>query len=340
MTTRIRIGILGTSRVARNVVPQIQQSELAEVVMIGSRSAEKAREFALEFGIPQSAGSYDEVLKSDCDAVYIPLPPALHCEWTCRAAEQGKHVLCEKPLATNAQDARQMIETCRSKNVVLLDSVMWYHTDRAAEMKRMVSEGDLGDLRQITSAFTFPGDLLADDNLRFRSDLGGGCLLDIGWYCVGASLWMMSSLPDRVFARAEWKHGVDWHLNGLMWFADEQVASIECGFNAIRRRWIEITGAKAALVCDDFTRPWNAEKPRFWIHDAQGVSHPHVIPHPPIERCLVDAFSQLVRERRVYHDWAELSLRTQHCSDALMKAAKNERIESVEPLAPLSSHSN
>lgn len=336
MNSRIRIGILGTARVARTVVPQMQQSELACVTVVGSRSLDKAQSFAAEFGIPHAVGRYEDVLASDCDAVYIPLPPALHCEWSCRAAEAGKHVLCEKPMATSTADAREMIETCRRYKVVLLDSVMWYHTERAAQMKLLVARGDLGVLRQITSAFTFPGDVLADNNIRFNSALGGGCLLDVGWYCVGASLWFYNTLPDRVFAAAEWKHGVDWHLNGLMWFPDQQVASIEAGFNTIRRRWIEITGTSAALVCDDFTRPWNLEKPRFWIHDAQGVSTAHVIPHPPIERCLVDSFCRLIQNRQIIHEWAHLSLQTQHVCDAIQRSALSERIEPVESLTPLS----
>lgn len=336
MDSRIRIGILGTARVARTVIPQMQQSELASVVVVGSRSLEKAESFASEFGIPNAVGSYEDVLASDCDAVYIPLPPALHCEWTIRAANAGKHVLCEKPLATSTDDARTMIETCRRQQVVLLDSVMWYHTERATQMKSLVARGDLGELRQITSAFTFPGDVLADNNIRFNSAMGGGCLLDVGWYCVGASLWFYNALPDRVFAAAESRHGVDWHLNGLMWFGRQQVASIEVGFNAIRRRWIEITGSSAALVCDDFTRPWNLEKPRFWIHDAQGVSHPNVIPHLPIERCLVDSFCRLIQNRQVIHEWSNLSLQTQHVCDALKRSVISERIESVEPLQPLS----
>lgn len=335
MSQRLRIGILGTARVARTVVPQMQLSDMASVVIVGSRSLEKAVAFAEEFQIPHAVGSYEDVLASDCDAVYIPLPPALHCEWTCRAAEAGKHVLCEKPLATSAVDARTMIETCRRHGVVLLDSVMWYHTARAERMKHIIASGELGDVRQITSAFTFPGDSMPDGNIRFNSALGGGSLLDVGWYCVGASLWFMNQLPQRVFAAAEWKNGIDWHLNGLMWFSDHQVAAIETGFNLIRRRWIEVAGTSAALVCDDFSRPWNLEKPRFWIHDVQGVSHQNVVTHPPIERCLVDAFCQLIQSGQIVHEWANLSLQTQHICDTLKRSALNERIEAVELLAPL-----
>lgn len=328
------MAVLGTARIARSVIPHIMGSGVAEVIAIGSRSTDKAKQFAAEFELTHACGSYEEVLAlSEVDAVYIPLPPSMHCEWTVRAAEAGKHVLCEKPLGVTAGDVRRMIDVCRKKAVVLLDGVMWYHTARAREMKRLANDGSLGDLRQITSAFTFPGDVLAADNVRFSPVLGGGSLLDIGWYCVGASLWMLNALPERVFAAAQWRDGVDRHMNGLMWFPQDQVASFECGFNAIRRRWLEVAGTKAAIVCDDFTRPWKPEKPRFWIHDASGTSHEQIFPHPPIEQCLIEAFCGLVRQRKVDHEWLMLSLQTQLVCDALLKSSRTGVVEPVLSVA-------
>lgn len=331
MTDPVRIGILSTARIARTVVPQMQASDRAKVVAVASRSREKAAAFASEFQIPNVCDSYEELLqRDDVDAVYIPLPPAMHCEWTIRAAEAGKHVLCEKPLSVSASDVQQMIAASHKHHVVLLDGTMWYHTSRAREMKKLAENGSLGTLTQITSAFTFPGDALAADNVRFSSAMGGGSLLDIGWYCVGVSLWMMNSMPDRVFATAQWEHGIDYHMNGLLWFPENQMASFECGFNAIRRRWVEVTGSRAALVCDDFTRPWTPEKPRFWMHDANGVSHQNVVEHPPIERCLVDAFCEMIAHKNNRHEWLDLSLRTQQVCDALLKSARTGIVENVD----------
>lgn len=328
MNARLRIAVLGTARIARSVIPHIQASAGAEVVAIASRSLAKAQQFAAELNVLRAFGSYQEALQSsEVDAVYIPLPPSMHCEWTVRAAEAGKHVLCEKPLGVAANDATTMIEACRKHSVVLLDGTMWYHTARAREMKRLASDGTLGDLRQVTSAFTFPANVLAAENVRFSQSLGGGSLLDVGWYCVGVSLWLLDRMPVRVFAAAEWKGGVDMRMNGLMWFAEGEVASFESGFNAIRRRWLELAGSKAALVCDDFSRPWNPEKPRFWIHDADGVSHQQIVAHPPIERCLIDAFCELIAQKKVDHEWLTLSLRTQQVCDALMRSAKSGAVE-------------
>ena len=333
---KLRFGILGTARIARTVIPHIQASEGAEVVAVASRSVERAQKYADELKIPQACGSYEEVLHHpDIDAVYIPLPASMHCEYALKAAAAGKHILCEKPLAISVEQAEQMIAAAQRHRVVLLDGTMWFHTSRAREMKTLVENGSLGDLRQITSAFTFPGNVLAADNVRFSRSLGGGSLLDVGWYCVGASLWMFDAVPDRVFAAAQWQHpdnvdeSVDVHMNGLMWFAENRVASFESGFTAIRRRWIEIAGSQAALVCDDFTRPWNPEKPRFWIHDANGESQQQIFEHPAIERCLVDAFCDLVRDQKIEHPWLQLSINTQRVCDALMKSARSGVVENV-----------
>ncbi len=321
---------MGTARIARTVVPQITASEHAEVVAVASRALDKARLFAGEFGIRTAYGSYEELLTEDnVDAVYIPLPPSMHCEWTMKAAAAGKHVLCEKPLAINASQAHHMLDAAIRHRIVLLDAVMWYHTARAEAMRAIVHSGQLGEVRQVTSAFTFPGNALAEDNLRFSAGLGGGSLLDIGWYCIGLSLWMLQQMPERVFATARWRNDVDLRMNGILWFPQDQMATFESGFDAVRRRWMEVAGTNAALVCDDFTKPWNADKPRFWIHNAEGTSSQKIVTHPPIERCLVDAFCRLIRSGKINHDWLTLSLQTQQVCDALLKSARSGVVESL-----------
>ncbi len=330
MPSKIRIGIMSTARITKTVVPQMMASDHAEVVCVASRSLDKAQQLADEFGIANAYDSYDKLLTAEnIDAVYIPLPPSLHCEWTIKAAAAGKHILCEKPLAVNAQQAQQMIDAAIQHQVVLLDAVMWYHTARAQAMREIVISGQLGQLRQVTSAFTFPGQALADDNLRFSAALGGGSLLDVGWYCVGMSLWMLQHMPSCVFATAQWRDGVDMRMNGMLWFPKDQMATFESGFDAVRRRWMEVAGTNGAVVCDDFTKPWNADKPRFWVHNADGTSDQNVVLHPPIERCLVDAFCQLILAGNVNHEWLTLSRQTQQICDALLKSARSGMVESI-----------
>lgn len=321
----LRFVILGTARIARTVGPKIQSASGAELIGIASRNADSAATFAAELGVPRSYGSYQAALDDpDIDAVYIPLPPSLHLEWTAKAAAAGKHVLCEKPMARSLEETDRMIEVCHRHEVVLLDGVMWYHTPRAMEIRKIVSSGQLGELRQLTSVFTFRWDTMPMQDLRMHRELGGGALLDLGWYCVGAALLLFDATPVRVFARATWCNDVDTRLNGFLWFEDGRVATIECGFDTVRRRWVEVAGAAGAVVCDDFTRPWKPEKPRFWSHDSEGASTEHVIPHKPQEECMIEAFCDLVSEKNVDHPLLKLSRQTQLVCDALEQSARSE----------------
>lgn len=321
--TNLRFAILGTARIAETVAPKIHSATGAELIGIASRDGEKSAAFAENFHIPRSYDSYQAAIDDpDVDAVYIPLPPSMHLEWTTRAAEAGKHVLCEKPLARNVDEADRMIAVCQNHNVVLMDGVMWYHTPRSKAIRDVVRNGQLEELRQCTSVFTFRWDTMPMENLRMHRELGGGSLLDLGWYCVGVTLLLFGDLPQRVSAHAQWCNDVDTRLNALLWFADDRTATIECGFDTVRRRWFELAGSAAAMVCDDFTRPWKPEKPRFWIHDADGVSTEHVSTAKAQEECMVEAFIRLVNDGRTEHEWLTLSRNTQLVCDALDESAR------------------
>ncbi len=325
----IRFAILGTAKIARTVGPKIHTADGAELVGVASRDAAKAEAFAAELDAPISYDGYQAALNDpNIDAVYIPLPPSMHLEWTTKAAESGKHVLCEKPMARNATESQQMIDVCRSHNVVLLDGVMWYHTPRASAIRNYVVSGKLGDIRQMTSVFTFRWDSMPMENLRMHRALGGGSLLDLGWYCVGSALWLLNETPHRVQAHAQWQNDVDIRMNAFLWFTNEKVVTIECGFDTVRRRWFEIAGANENLVCDDFTRPWKADKPRFWTHDSDGNATEHLLKHKPQEEHMIEAFCELIRSSNVSHSWLDLSQNTQRVCDALdLSARTNSPVE-------------
>ena len=214
----VRWGILSTAHIATKVCRAIERAADAQGVAVASRSKERAEAWAREHEIPVSYGSYDELLSaSDLDAIYIALPPSMHAEWTIKAAEQGKHVLCEKPLARNVAEAKQMAEVCRQNGVQLMDGVMWAHHARTAAMKRHLTDGSLGKLRRVTSSFTFNWDTIPEDNIRLSRELAGGALGDLGWYCVGAILWAFDDLPTRVFAAGRYHRDVEMNLSGLLW---------------------------------------------------------------------------------------------------------------------------
>lgn len=327
-------GVLSTARIATKVSAAIQAAPRAELLAIGSRSKPRAAAWAAEHGASRIFGSYIEVLEDDdIDAVYIPLPPSMHKEWTIKAAERGKHVLCEKPLALNADEAREMAAACRANNVQLMDGVMWVHHPRATDMYRPIKEGTLGTLRRVTSAFTFNWDVIPEEDLRMSRELGGGSLLDLGWYCVRASLWAFSGMPTRVYGSAQYYNDVDLNFSGTMWFDEGRMASFDCGFNVGMRKWLEVAGTKGSLVCDDFTKSWDESKPRFWLHDGSGKSVEQVSAAPIQEVCMIDDFCRIVQSGQLDERWPSTAIATQIVCDALDASARSGKVMdvSVEP---------
>lgn len=321
----IRWGILGTARIAARIAPAIQATPGAELAAVASRDARRAAEWAAQHGVPRSFGSYAALLdEADIDAVYIPLPPSLHAESTIRAAERGKHVLCEKPLAATFAAAAEMAAACRQHRRQLMDGVMWLHHPRAAAMQSVLRAGTLGPLRRVTSAFTFVAAQFPPDDHRFQHELGGGSLLDLGWYCVGATLWTTGRLPRRVWALGRYQSGVDRTFSGQMQFDEDLVASFDCGFETTARKWLEVAGTEASLICDDFPRPWNEEKPRFWIHNQAGKSAEQVAPVAQQEHCMVARFCDLARRPQPDETWPQLSLQVQQACAALDQAARTQ----------------
>jgi predicted dehydrogenase len=326
----IRWGFLGTARIAEKISVAIQQTPGAELVAIASRDESRAKDWAARHQVPRAYGCYDALLDdTDLDVIYIPLPPALHPDWTFKALERGRHVLCEKPLADTADGAEVMVAAARQYHRLLMDGVMWRHHPRASEMRQVIAGGTLGTLRRVTSAFTIQAAALPADNLRFQRELGGGALLDLGWYCVGASLWSLGAVPTEVWGTARIQNDTDRSFSGTLWFPNDVIASFDCGFETVSRKWLEIAGTTGSLVCDDFTRPWSNDKARFWVHDQHGTATVHHSANASQEHCLVAEFCRRVRSGEWGCDWAEEALDVQRVCAALDESARTGRKVSV-----------
>lgn len=322
----VRWGILGTARIADTVGKAIQAARGATLATVGSRTKAKAAEWASARNVPGHAGSYQEVLDDpDVDAVYIPLPPSMHAEWTIRAAEHGKHVLCEKPLADSLSAAEEMAQACRQHNVQLMDGVMWVHHPRAAEMKNALNHEHLGALLRVTSCFGIKWQFPPDD-LRMQRALGGGSLLDLGWYNVRAALWAFDSLPRRVWGSGHYENDVDTRFSGLLWFDEPRVASFDCGFGMAMRRWLEVTGVEGALVCNDFTKPWDPEQPRFWLQRDLGEFDQRCSPAKIQEVCMIERFCEIVRSGTIEARWPDQAVATQRVCEMLDRSARSNKI--------------
>lgn len=327
----IRWGVMGTARIATKVAAAIRAAENAEFAAIASRTAEKAASWAAEHSAAKSYGSYAELLDdSEIDAVYIPLPPSMHAEWTIAAAERGKHVLCEKPTAMNSREVESMIAACRSNGVQLMDGVMWVHHPRTADMRTALTGGELGALRRVTSAFTFHWDEVPEGDLRLDRELGGGSMLDLGWYNVRATLWAFGEMPRRVWGTAQWYRDVDMSFSGTMWFDDNRMASFDSAFNTGMRKWFEVAGTTASLVCDDFVHPWNQDKPRFWRNGAQGDSDERIAAAVVQEVKMIENFSRIVQTGELDPRWPNETLATQRVCDALDASARTGTIVDVD----------
>ncbi len=319
----VRWGILGTARIAARVCAAMRVADGAVAAAVASRDAGRARRWAAEHGTERSYGSYRELLDDgEIDAVYLPLPPALHAEWTVRAAEAGKHVLCEKPLAASVAEAERMVAACRASGVQLMDGMMWKHHPRTAMMRRHLERGELGEPRRVTAAFTLSWEPLPEDDIRFQRELGGGVLGDLGWYCVAAALWAFGELPERAWATARWFREVDANLSGFLWFPGERVASFDCGFDTVARRWFEIAGTRGSIVCDDFVRPQRLDKARYWLHDADGNGREHLAPPVVQEVAMIERFSALVADGELDERWPAEAAAIQRVCDALLEAAR------------------
>ncbi|CAK9174189.1 unnamed protein product [Ilex paraguariensis] len=209
--TKVRFGILGCANIARKVSRAMKLAPNCAITAIGSRSIEKASQFAAENEFPASAkvyGSYDAVLDDpDVEAVYIPLPTSLHLRWAVLAAEKKKHVLLEKPVALNVKELDTILEACESNGVQYMDATMWMHHPRTAKMREFLSDPQrFGQLKSVHSIFSYVGgpEFLKDD-IRIKPDLDAlGALGDTGWYCTRAILWANEyELPKTVTALPE-----------------------------------------------------------------------------------------------------------------------------------------
>jgi predicted dehydrogenase len=212
-------GVLGCARIAETaLVPGIQGSRNGRVLAVASRDPGTAREFAARFGVPKAYGSYQDLLDDpEVRAVYVPLPNSLHREWTVRAAARGKHVLCEKPLACSAAEAREMAEACRQHGVLLMEAFAHRFHPQYAKVREWIQEGRIGRIVRLSASMsrsTYP-----PENIRMQRSLCGGSVMDLGCYCINTARYLVGAEPVSAFARQDiGGTGVDERTTGTLWF--------------------------------------------------------------------------------------------------------------------------
>ena len=243
------------------------------------------------------------------------------------AAEHGKHVLCEKTACSEGLTKRvAMADACRQNGVQLMDGVMWVHHDRTAAMKeknnrrhaRKTSPSNSGVHFQLghNPCWEYP----CNEGIR-----GVGSLGDLGYYCVRAILWAFEQIPTQVFATARYKVGVDFNLAGILWFDDERIATLDCGFDTGLRKWFEVAGTRASVVCDDFTVPTSEDTARFWVHGPDG-NEQNTVEGCVQEVKMIERFSRIVRSGNLEAQWPDVAVNTMRVCDALLESDRRKEV--------------
>jgi xylose dehydrogenase (NAD/NADP) len=252
----VRWGILSTARINRAVIPALRESPFSELLAVASRTQARADGYADEQGIPRAYGSYDALLDdADVESVYVSLPNGPHVEWSVRALEAGKHVLCEKPLTRDPAEAERAFDAAEQAGRLLMEAFMWRHHPQTAKLLDLVHGGAIGELRLVRTSFSFT---IESGNVRLDPDLAGGALMDVGCYCVSGCR-VLAGEPIRVTAQQVLgPTGVDMRMTGTLLFPNDVLGQFDCAFDLPLRQWLEAVGS------DGFVRvrwPWNAREP-------------------------------------------------------------------------------
>ncbi|MCR5420543.1 MAG: Gfo/Idh/MocA family oxidoreductase [Lachnospiraceae bacterium] len=247
----IKWGVLGTANIAKGcIIPGMKGASNCELYAISGRDENKVKSFQQEFGFKKAYVGYDKLLEDpDIQAVYIPLPNNLHKEWVIKALKAGKNVLCEKPLALNAEDAKEMFAVAKENNVILMEAYAYQHSPYIAALKEDIKSGIIGDIDYIETAFLTQGYV---EDIRIHKETGGGAVYDLGCYCTTMILSLTDSEPEYVKADAEFNdNGVDVFTQAIMKMKN---------------------GVRAAFTVGMlFSREWDSRKDRLYIHGSKGI---------------------------------------------------------------------
>jgi len=317
---RLRWGILSPSRIGvRRVIPALLRSRTGVAAAIASRDAGRAREVAAKFKIARAYDSYDALLADpDIDAVYNPLPNSLHAEWTVRAAQAGKHVLCEKPLALDAPQAQSIVDACARAGVLLQEAFMYRFHPQIDELRRLVSSGAVGAPWLVRAAFTFT--VRSDDDIRLNAALGGGGLLDVGCYCLNISRLLLGE-PRAVWAAATYERDVDVRLAAMLRFPGG-TGLFDCGLRAPYRQFCEVVGPEGSIT---LPRPFQPEEDPAVLLIHRGEQEERVdIPGTNQYTLMVDHMGTCIQEGQTPRFPPEDAVANMRALDALRAAARSE----------------
>src|SRR5665213_508748 len=249
---RMRIGILGAAKIARLFVEAVRTSRKVVVMAVASRDIARAKSFADDTGVARVYPTYEALLAdTEIEAVYVPLPNNLHAQWSIRAAQAGKHVLCEKPLAASAREARAMFDAARQSGVYLVEGYPYRAQPQTLKLGELLKSHAIGNLQIVQASFGFP---LSDaSNIRMNLQLSGGALMDAGSYPVSLVRTVAGTVPKRVYAMSRRAPtGVDATTLATLEFSSGLLAQISCSFATARHRHAFIAGDAGSIATTYF----------------------------------------------------------------------------------------
>jgi len=323
--SKIRWGILSTAKIGREkVIPAIQNSNLCEVAAIASRQKEQAEKEAAKLNIQKAYGSYEELLNDrEIDAVYIPLPNHLHVEWSIKALQAGKHVLCEKPIGLSAEEAKKLLDTSRQyPHLKIMEAFMYRFHPQWQQAKELIDGGKIGELKTIHSFFSYYN--IDPNNIRNQNDKGGGGLMDIGCYNISLSRFVFDDEPKKVLGVVEYDPDTktDRLASGILQFAKGS-SVFTCSTQLIPYQRVNIFGTDARI---EIEIPFNAppdKATRLWLHSKNGTEEMvfDVIDQYTLE---ADRFAKAILEDSAVPTSLEDAVNNMKVIEAVFESSKEE----------------
>ncbi|HSL64509.1 MAG TPA: Gfo/Idh/MocA family oxidoreductase [Gaiellaceae bacterium] len=313
----VRLGLLSTANINRHIVVGARVSEEVEVVAVASRDGARAEAYAREHAIERAHGSYEALLADPgVDAVYVSLPNSLHVDWSVRALEAGKHVLCEKPFARRPEDVELAFDAAEHAGLVLAEAFMYRHHPQTARVAELVRGGAIGELRAVRAAFSFP--LSNGDNVRLRPELDGGSLMDVGCYCV-SGIRLLAGEPEGVSGeQVLGPTGVDLTFAGALRLPEDVVATFHASMALPSRQELEALGSEGTLLVQ---APWRVDFGGDVLLRRGGEVERVEVPQADAYRCELDDFAAAVRGEREPLLGRDDALGQARAIDALYRAA-------------------
>ena len=328
MIPKIKWGVLGNATIARKcVIPAISKSSNGIVHALASQHPQNAESLADEHNITHLYPRYESVLEDEhVDAVYIPLPNHLHKKWTISALNAGKHVLCEKPLACNADEVMEMANVASKNGRHLMEALMYRFHPRSLHIRQMIRNGEIGSLRFVRVSFCFH--IGEKNNIRLKKKMGGGALLDVGCYGVSVARWLMGENPEKVQATSHYNSaGIDIHTAGILHFRNGGLATVEASFVSSLQQTYTVVGEEGSIeLPHNAFIPWEKDAEFLYRNKNDEVGQREIIPGADEYRLMVEHFTDSIIHGTSPSVSIRDSIRNMRVLDALAGSARSGRM--------------